>query len=54
MKLKEWTKYYIEGRDALRQEIKGIEENKDGFEFIVHKEKGDEHYSLQMCIISKN
>ena len=44
--LKEWTLANIRHKDLLRKEIVEIEQDKQGWEFVVHSTKGDRFYCV--------
>ena len=44
--LKEWVLHYIKNRDILLRQIELIEEDKDGWDVIVHTKTGDKFYFI--------
>ena len=46
--LKEWTLARIRHKDILKKEVTAIEQEKDGWNFVVHAASGDAYYAVSI------
>lgn len=45
--LQEWAVIYIKNKDVMQKSITSIDENVDGFDFIVRKSSGDQFFLIR-------